>query len=201
VQPIRAITVYCSSSKEIAPAYLRDGADLGSAIARNGWTLVYGGNRIGLMASVADAARSAGGKVVGITPQLMLDQGIGDEHCDELIVTPGMRERKALLEQRGDAIVALPGGLGTLEELFEVLVARLLGYHDKPIVLLNINGYYDRLLGAIEHGITEQFIKPRARQAYFVAADVPAAIAFLRAAAAAAPAPPADGVNEPSAME
>jgi uncharacterized protein (TIGR00730 family) len=154
------------------------------------------------MAAVADAARAAGGKVVGITPQLMLDHGIGDDHCDELIVTPGMRERKALLEQRGDAFVALPGGLGTFEELFEVLVAKLLGYHDKPIVLLNVAGYYDPLLATIEHGIREHFIKPRARHAYFVAADVAAALEYLRSAPPAVPAP-ADsaGIKEPSAME
>jgi uncharacterized protein (TIGR00730 family) len=199
---IRSVTVYCSSSKEIAPDYLDAGADLGAAIARAGWTLVYGGNRIGLMAAVADAARGAGGKVVGITPQLMLDHGIGDEHCDELIVTPGMRERKALLEQRGDAFVALPGGLGTLEELFEVLVAKLLGYHDKPIVLLNTCGYYNPLLAAIEYGIAEHFIKPRARQAWCVADDVPDVMAYLRAAPPPGPAVPEDsGIKEPSAAE
>ena len=154
------------------------------------------------MAAVADAARTAGGKVVGVTPQLMVDHGIGDEHCHELIVTAGMRERKALLEQRGDAFIALPGGLGTFEEFFEVLVGRLLGYHDKPIVLLNIMRYYDTLLDTIERGIAEGFIKPRAPSACFVAADVPAAIEFLRSAPAPAPAPPASAAaQEPSALE
>lgn len=199
---IRSVTVYCSSSSDIAPAYFRAGADLGAAIAGAGWTLVYGGNRIGLMAAVADATRAAGGKVVGITPQLMVDHGIGDDRCDELIVTSGMRERKELLEQRGDAFVALPGGLGTLEELFEVLVGRLLGYHDKPIVLLNVAGYYDRLVAAIEHGIAERFIKPKARRGWYVAPDVHAAMNYLNSAPPAAPArleaPPA---AEPSAME
>jgi uncharacterized protein (TIGR00730 family) len=199
---IRTVTVYCSSSTEIAPAYFRAGADLGTAIARNGWTLVYGGNRIGLMAVVADAARAAGGKVVGITPQLMLDHGIGDDLCDELVVTSGMRERKALLEQRGDAFVALPGGLGTFEELFEVLVARLLGYHDKPIVLLNVAGYYDRLIAAVEHGIGEGFIKPKSRRAWHVAADVEGAVNYLRSAPAPVPPPPSAAAGaEPSAME
>ena len=202
MSPIRSVTVYCSSSRDIAPHYLRAGADLGAAVARAGWTLVYGGNRIGLMAQVADAARAAGGRVVGVTPQLMVDHGIGDEHCDELIVTSGMRERKALLEQRGDAFVALPGGLGTLEELFEILVGRLLGYHDKPIVLLNVAGYYDRLVDAVEHGIAEGFIKARARQAWHVAADVAAAMDCLHSAPPPAPAPPAGpGAAEPSAME
>src|SRR2546430_10298783 len=118
------------------------------------------------MAAVADAARAAGGKVGGITPQRPVDHGIGDDHCDELVVTPGMRERKALLEQRGDAFIALPGGLGTFEEVFEILVGWMLGYHTKPIVFLNVANYYGPVLAAIDHGIREKFIKPRARQAY-----------------------------------
>ena len=199
---IRSVTVYCSSSKEIPAHYLRAGADLGAAIARSRWELVYGGNRIGMMGAVADAARAAGGKVVGITPQLMIDHGIGDDRCDELIVTADMRQRKALLEQRGDALVALPGGLGTFEELFEVLVAKLLGYHDKPIVLLNAAGYYDRLIALIDHGIAENFIKPRARRAWHVAADVTGAMDYLASAPPPAPPPPAaPAAAEPSAME
>ena len=199
---IRSVTVYCSPSSDIAPAYFLAGAELGAAIARAGWTIVYGGNRIGLMGMVADAARAAGGKVVGITPQLMLDHGIGDDRCDELVVTAGMRERKALLEQRGDAFVALPGGLGTFEELFEVVVGRLLGYHDKPIVLLNVAGYYDRLVAAVEHGIGEGFIKPKARRGWHVAADVPAAMDYLNSASPAAPTgPQTPPAAEPSAME
>jgi uncharacterized protein (TIGR00730 family) len=199
---LRSVTVYCSSSTDIPEHYFRAGADLGTAIARNGWTLVYGGNRIGLMAAVADAARAAGGKVVGVTPQLMLDHGIGDDHCDELVVTAGMRERKALLEQRGDAFIALPGGLGTFEELFEILVSRRLGYHDKPIVLLNAGGYYDALLAAIEQGISQGFIRAKARQAYFVAADVPSAITYLLSAPAPrSPDPAISPIREPSALE
>src|SRR5690348_1429815 len=95
--PIRAVTVYCSSSRQVAPKYFEAASELGSAIARNGWRLVYGGNRIACMAALADTARAAGGKVTGITPQLLVDQGIADSLCDELLVTSGMRERKALL--------------------------------------------------------------------------------------------------------
>ena len=137
-----------------------------------------------------------------MTPQLLVDHGIADTQCHELIVTAGMRERKALLEQRGDAFVALPGGLGTFEELFEILVARLLGYHDKPIVLLNVAGYYDALLAAIDRGVAEGFIKPRARGALFVAPDVPATIDFLQKATKSGPAPPSGPADaEPSALE
>ena len=199
---LRSVTVYCSSSSEIPKHYLEAGRDVGASIARAGWTLVYGGNRIGMMATVADAARGAGGKVVGITPQLLVDHGIADDRCDELVVTPGMRERKALLEQRADAFIALPGGLGTFEELFEILVGRLLGYHDKPIVLLNLAGYYDPLLNAIGHGIAEGFIKSKARTALHVAADVRGAMEYLHSARPARPATPAaPAVGEPSVLE
>jgi uncharacterized protein (TIGR00730 family) len=201
-QPIHAVTVYCSSSSDIDPVYFDAGRELGVAIARSRWTLVYGGNRIGLMAAVADATREAGGKVVGVTPQLLVDHGIGDEHCDELIVTSGMRERKALLEQRADAFIALPGGLGTFEEVFEVLVGRMLGYHGKPIVFLNVANYYGPLLGAIEHGIRERFIKARAREAYHVAETVDEAISYICATSQAGKPPPASGTPaEPSALE
>jgi uncharacterized protein (TIGR00730 family) len=195
--PIRAVTVYCSSSRDLPAAYYDAGRELGAAIARHGWRLVYGGNRIGLMGVVADAVRDGGGKVTGISPRMMVDEGIGDDACDEMIVTATMRERKALLEERGDAFIALPGGLGTFEEFFEILVGRLLEYHDKPIVLLNVAGYYVPLLAMIEHGIEHRFIKARAREAYFVAQDVPQAIGYLCSAGTVlAPVPP-----EPSAAE
>ena len=198
---IHAVTVYCSSSSDIAPGFFTAGRALGAAIAHTKWTLVYGGNRIGLMAAVADAARDAGGKVIGVTPQLLVDHGIADDHCDELVVTAGMRERKALLEQRRDAFIALPGGLGTFEEIFEIIVGRVLGYHDKPVVILNVDNYYGPLLAAIEHGIEHRFIRPRSRRAYFVADNVEAAIAHVRDASQP-PAPPAPPVAaEPSALE
>jgi uncharacterized protein (TIGR00730 family) len=179
--PIRAVTVYCSSSRKVAREYFDAAEELGRAVAGCGWALVYGGNNLGLMDAVASAARSAGGKVVGITPQLMLDQNIVDRKCDELIVTQTMRQRKQLLEERGDALIALPGGIGTFEEWFEVLVGRTLGYHDKPLVLLNVAGYYDPLLAMLDHGIEQHFIRPAAREAYFVAHRVREAIDFLRA--------------------
>src|SRR5689334_4491982 len=179
MSPIRAVTVYCSSSRHVDGVYTRAAHDLGAAIAEQNWVLVYGGNHIGCMGVLADAARAAGGKVTGITPRLLVDDGIGDEKCDDLVVTDGMRERKHLLEQRGDAFVTLPGGLGTFEEVFEIIVGRMLGYHSKPIVLLNVNGYYAPLLAMIEHGIEQRFIKPKARDAYFVADSVRQTIEYL----------------------
>src|SRR6188768_1332487 len=112
---MKSVTVYCSSSNKVPDVYPRAAAELGRAIARQNWTLVYGGNCVGCMGALANGAREAGGKVLGITPQVMVDEGIGDHKCDELIVTPDMRARKALLEERGDAFITLPGGIGTFE--------------------------------------------------------------------------------------
>jgi uncharacterized protein (TIGR00730 family) len=177
---IQAVTVYCSSSHSVGAPYFDAARELGHEIARAGWALVYGGNNLGLMDAVACACRSAGGKVIGITPQRMVDEGIADPACAELIVTSNMRERKAMLEARGDALIALPGGIGTFEEFFEVLVGRMLGYHAKPIVVLNIAGYYDPLIQMIEHGIEQCFIKPKARNAFYVTGSVSEAMEYLK---------------------
>jgi uncharacterized protein (TIGR00730 family) len=177
---IRSITVYCSSSSALSKTYFEAGEAVGRALAENRWALVYGGNSVGLMKTVADAARAAGGRVVGITPQLMVDKGIHDALADELVVTNGMRDRKALMEERGDAFLTLPGGLGTFEEIFEIIVGKQLGYHDKAIVLLNVEGYFDPLLAMIEHGIEQRFIKPKVRELYFVADTVAAAVEHFR---------------------
>jgi cytokinin riboside 5'-monophosphate phosphoribohydrolase len=179
-QPIRAVTVYCSSSNKVAPVFVDATAELGRAIAHAGWKLVYGGNAVGLMKTLADATRDAGGKVIGVTPRLFIDKGVGDCDCEELIVTDGMRDRKAQMEQRGDAFVALPGGFGTFEEFFEIICGKQLGYHNKPIVLLNIAGYYDPLLAMIERGHEMSFIRPRARELYHVATIVADAVQYLR---------------------
>jgi len=169
---IKAITVYCSSSKSLASVYYDAGRELGRAIAENGWKLVYGGNNIGLMGVLADAVRDGGGKVVGITPKLFCDKGLDDKACDELVVTDGMRDRKAILEERGDAFIAMPGGLGTFEEIFEIIVGKQLGFHNKPIVLLNINDYWSPLLELIDRAIEQNFIKPKARELFYVTSTV-----------------------------
>jgi len=177
--PIHSVTVYCSSSKNLAAYYYTAGAELGHAIAENKWTLVYGGNSVGLMKSLADAVRGGNGKVVGITPRIFVDHCNDDKQC-ELIITETMRQRKEILEQRGDAFIALPGGLGTFEEIFEIIVGRSLGFHNKPIVLLNIADYWNPLLRMMDHAIEQNFIKPQARDLYFVAANVAEAINHLK---------------------
>ena len=189
MQSIRAVTVYCSSSKSLDPIYYAAGIALGSAIARQGWDLVYGGSHVGLMAKLADAARAAGGRVIGVTPQLFVDKGFEDNDCDELIVTENLRDRKAMLEKRGDAFVALPGGLGTFEEIFDIIVHRQLGYHQKPIVLLNIAGYYDPLIQLIQDGVQKRFIKVESRQLFVTAPTVESVMACLRSPPPSQPKP------------
>jgi uncharacterized protein (TIGR00730 family) len=176
---IRSVTVYLSARDSIDEVYFKAAAALGTAIAKKNWTLVYGGNNVGLMRAVADAARAAKGKVVGVTPQLMEDQGISDAKCDELIVTRDMRERKGIMEAHGDAFIILPGGLGTFEELFEILVGRQLGYHQKPIVFLNTAEYYKPLLTMLKHGIDQRFIKSNTAELYHVSETVDDVIAYL----------------------
>jgi uncharacterized protein (TIGR00730 family) len=177
---IAAVTVYCSSSNKVAPVFREATAEMGRAIAQSGWKLIYGGNAVGMMAVLADACRAAGGKVIGVTPRLFIDKGVGDCNCDELIVTDGMRDRKAMMEERGDAFVALPGGFGTFEEFFEIICGKQLAYHNKPIVLMNIDGFYDPLLAMIERGHEMGFIRPRARDLYHVARSVAEAAQYLR---------------------
>jgi len=176
---IQAVTVYCSSSRALAPAYFEAGRDFGRAIAARGWKLIYGGDSRGLMGAVAEGVRSAGGVVVGVCPQFFVDQGFDRSACHDFIVTECMRTRKAEMERRGDAYVALPGGLGTFEEIFEIIVGKQLGLHDKPIVLLNVNDYWRPMVAMVEQGIEQQFIKPQARQLFHVAADVASAVAYI----------------------
>lgn len=154
--------------------------DLGCALADNHWRLVYGGNDVGMMGVLASAARAAGGRLIGVTPQRFIDNGVADRACDELHVTACMRERKATMEKHGNAFVALPGGLGTFEEFFEIVCGKQLAYHNKPIVLLNIAGYYEPLLTMIAHGLALNFIRPRATQLYLVARTVTEAVDYLK---------------------
>jgi uncharacterized protein (TIGR00730 family) len=188
------LTVYCSSSKKVAPVYFQAAESLGRGIGRRGWGLVYGGNHVGLMAALADGARAEGAKVIGVTPQLLVDKGIADNACDELIITADMRQRKALMEERGDAFVVLPGGIGTFEEAFEILAGRSLGFHNKPIVLLNVDNYYGPLLDMLQHGLRKMFIREDTLALLFVADSVELTLDYLQKQVPPPPAP-----AEPSA--
>ncbi|HKX42923.1 MAG TPA: TIGR00730 family Rossman fold protein [Burkholderiaceae bacterium] len=141
-----SICVYCGSRPGAKPEYADAARAIGAAIGERGWQLVYGGGRAGLMGIVADAALAAGAPVVGVIPESLMGRELGHRGLTELHVVQTMHERKLMMAERSDAFIALPGGIGTFEELFEVWSWRQLGYHDKPLGLLNIAGYYDTLL-------------------------------------------------------
>ena len=156
--PAFSVCVYCGSRAGVDAAYAEAARATGQWIGSHGGQLVYGGGRNGLMGIVAQATQEAGGRVVGIIPKALVDKEQANHHCDELHVVDTMHERKAMMAERSDAFVALPGGIGTFEELFEVWTWRQLGYHDKPIGLLNVAGYYDALLGFLHTSVASGFM-------------------------------------------
>jgi uncharacterized protein (TIGR00730 family) len=153
-----SVCVYCGSRDGASASYVRAAAQVGEEIGRRGWQLVYGGGRAGLMGRVADAVLAAGGRVTGVIPRSLMDREVGHTGLSELHVVDTMHERKRMMAERSDAFVALPGGIGTFEELFEVWTWRQLGYHDKPIGLLNVDGYYDTLLGFLDQTARHGFV-------------------------------------------
>ena len=156
--PTLSICVYCGSRHGRQFAYTAAARALGAAIGSRGWQLVYGGGKVGLMGEVADATLAAGGRVVGVIPESLQKLEVGHTGLDELHVVPTMHVRKQMMAERADLFIALPGGIGTLEELYEVWTWRQLGYHDQPIGLLNTAGYYDALLGFMNHTVAEGFL-------------------------------------------
>jgi len=157
-EPAFSVCVYCGSRPGENPAFAEAATAVGTWIGRHGGQLVYGGGRSGLMGTVAEATRQAGGRVVGVIPQALVDKELANRACDELHIVQTMHERKAMMAERSDAFIALPGGIGTFEELFEVWTWRQLGYHDKPLGLLNVAGYYDGLVGFLNHSVASGFM-------------------------------------------
>lgn len=174
-----SICVYSSSSEHIEAKYFEAARALGRLIGKRGDTLVFGGGNIGLMNAMAVACQASGGRAVGVIPAMLREKKWCLETSDELIVTDGMRDRKAVMEERGDGFIAMPGGFGTLEELLEIITLRQLKYHDKPIVVLDVDGYYDPLLEQFERMFTERFAKPRYRELYYVTADPAEAVEHI----------------------
>ena len=169
------ICVYCGSSSGNDPAFVAAATDLGSTIADHGYGLVYGGASIGLMGTVADSVLASAGIVTGVMPKSLTDKEIAHSGLSELIVTKSMHERKTRMADLSDAFIALPGGLGTFEELFEIWTWAQLGFHQKPIGLLNTNGYFDHLLAFLDHAMREEFLRERHRALLSVESD-PAAL-------------------------
>jgi uncharacterized protein (TIGR00730 family) len=161
-EAVTAVCVFCSSSQSIDQRYLDLAADVGSAIARRGWDLVSGAGSISMMGALVRAARGAGGRTIGVIPEALLALEVADHDSDEFVVTRDMRQRKGIMDERSDAFLALPGGIGTLEELIEVWTARSLNMHHKPVVVLDPWGDYDHLHALLDHWQEQGFVRPDA---------------------------------------
>jgi uncharacterized protein (TIGR00730 family) len=175
-----ALTVYCASSKHAPQLYFAVASELGGLIAQRGHTLVYGGGNIGLMDALAKAALAHGGRVKGVILSNFIDRGYANSG-HEMHSVNDMRSRKRGLDEFGDAYIALPGGFGTLEEILEIVSFKQLGFHHKPIVFVNTNGYFDHLLAQFERGFAEAFIHERFRDLYAAVATPQEALDFIEA--------------------
>src|SRR3954470_3250864 len=160
-----AICVFCASSDLIPKRYIELASDVGTELARRGHTLVTGGGSVSCMGAVARAARAGGARTIGVIPRALLASEVADDDADELLVTDDMRTRKAAMDARADAFIALPGGLGTLEELLEIWVARTLRMHNKPVIVCDPDGAYRHLHAQVDQLIADGFARPEVRQA------------------------------------
>ena len=158
---MKRLAIYCGSATPADPIYVEAAAAIGAELARRGIGVVYGGGRLGLMGAVADAALAAGGEVIGIIPQALVDAEVAHRGCTELRIVSGMHERKALFTDLSDGFVTLPGGVGTMDELWEAVSWSQLGYHKKPVGLLNVGGFYDALIAFYEHMAGVGFVRPQ----------------------------------------
>ncbi|MGH3665811.1 MAG: TIGR00730 family Rossman fold protein [Egibacteraceae bacterium] len=175
-----AVCVYCASSDGVPAHYRTVAADLGRALAAEDWSLVYGGGNVGLMGEVARAALAAGAHVTGVIPHLLADREVALEEVTELIRTETLRDRKRLMDERSDAFIVLPGGIGTLEELVEIVTLKQLGYHDRAVVLLDSAGYWDPVVAQLHRMVDEGFAAPELLQLVDVADDVAEAVVAIR---------------------
>jgi uncharacterized protein (TIGR00730 family) len=168
---VKRVSVFCGSSTGASQIYMEEAELLGTQLARNDLTLVYGGARVGIMGAVANATLKAGGEVIGVIPKMLMGRENAHTGLTELIVVNSMHERKAKMEQLSDGFITLPGGPGTMEEFFEVYTWAQLGEHQKPIGMLNSNNYYNKLLTFFDHMIEEQFLKPEYQSMIIVEKD------------------------------
>jgi len=177
---IKNICVFASSGNYLDQNFYKDAKILGELIGQNGYNIVYGGSTLGLMWACAEQVKLNGGKVYGVMPQKLIDMGCRTDNCDEFHAAIGMRDRKGKMDEISDAVVALAGGFGTLEELAEMIVQKQLGYNKKPIVILNTNGFYNKLLGFFEVIIAEKFANVIAKELIYVAQTPQQAIEYIK---------------------
>ncbi|MFZ5568255.1 MAG: TIGR00730 family Rossman fold protein [Pseudomonadota bacterium] len=192
--PNFSLCVYCGSRPGLDPHHIAIARTVGSWIGRHGGQLVYGGGRAGLMGEVAQATLEAGGRVVGIIPKALVEKEWAMHDCSELHIVDTMHDRKRMMAERADAFVALPGGIGTFEELFEVWTWRQLGYHDKPVGILNAGGYYDGLLAFLSTAVAQQFMSDWQMELIQVGNEPASLLSSLVQAAGLAPAPRLEGI-------
>jgi uncharacterized protein (TIGR00730 family) len=177
---MKNICVFASSSNNLEHSFYADAAELGKLLGENGLNIVYGGSRLGMMYACASKVKEYGGNIIGVMPQRLYDFGCGNpEDCAEFILTTGMRERKAKMDELSDAVIALAGGFGTLEEISEMIVQKQLGYNKKPIIFLNTLGFYDNLTKFFDSIINNGFAKDETKELYYVANTPKEALNYL----------------------
>jgi uncharacterized protein (TIGR00730 family) len=181
---MKSIAVYCGASHGVDPRYAEAARAMGAALVERGLTLVYGGGNVGLMGVIADEVLRLGGEVSGVIPRALVEREVGHNGLTRLFVVADMHERKAMMANLADGFIAMPGGMGTLEELFEMLTWSQLGIHRKPIGLLNVQGFYDALVGFIAHASGQGFVRPEHAALMMVESDPRALLERLFAAAA-----------------
>ena len=176
---IKNICIFASSSMEIGNNFYIEAYKMGIAIANIGCNIVYGGSNLGLMGEVTSAARTRGSEIIGVMPEKLYNFGIDPGECTKFILTKGMRERKSKMDELSDAVIALPGGFGTLEELSEIIVQKQLGYNNKPIVILNTNNYYENLINFFNSIIEKNFAPKITSSIYYIAYSPQEAIDYI----------------------
>lgn len=177
---INTVCVFASSCNYLDETYYEAAKELGTLLAEADMDLVYGGSCLGLMWACAQKVKENGGRITGVMPEKLHEMDVFSDYCDEFFLTPCMRSRKAKMDELSDALIALPGGFGTLEELSEMIVQKQLGYNQKAIVILNTNGFYDKLLDFFEEIINQKFANKKAQNLYFVANTPQEAIDYLK---------------------
>ena len=176
----KRVCIFASSSEKVDKCYFEAAQNLGELLAQAGYEIVYGGSSLGLMWACTGTAIKKGAKVYGVMPEKLYNMGVATDNDVELTVTKCMRSRKAKMDEMSDAVIALPGGFGTLEELSEMIVQKQLGYNNKPIVILNTNGFYDKLADFFETIISQNFGKRRHREIYYIARTPDEAIEYIK---------------------
>jgi len=177
--PAYSVCVYCGSRSGADPAFSAEAVELGAGIATRGWRLVYGAGDVGLMGDVARAAQAAGAETFGVIPQHLVHMEVGKADLTSYVVTETMHERKKVMFMNCDAVVVLPGGAGSLDELFEALTWRQLGLHDKPILLVNVDGFWDPLVALMQHIVRQEFAEASLLDMFTVVPDAAAALQAL----------------------